>query len=67
MLTITQAAERLAMHPRTLRRLCRELNLGVQVNPRLWLVAEKDMPKLGKKRRSVGNPTFGKKPKKITT
>lgn len=59
-ITITEAAARLDMHPRTIRRLCAELDIGRPVGTRLILIEERDLKKLARNRRPVGNPNFSR-------
>lgn len=61
MYTITQAALKLEIHPRTVRSICARHNIGTLVNSRLRLLSEADLKRAAKLKKPVGNPNFTRK------
>jgi len=59
-LSITEAARRLGLVPRTVCRMCHRAGVGIVVeNGRVVAVKDSDLPKLRKAVKAVGNPGIG--------
>lgn len=58
--TIRQAAEQLGISPRRVRELAAQLGVGQHVTPRMIVLSASEVQKIGRARRPVGNPNFGR-------